>query len=215
MTDEKKQEQEEKPAAVDPKEFAALQESIRKLEEKNRELIAEKGEAKSAAQKAAEEAARKSGDIEALEKSWQQKMDAAIKERDDKLQSYQGTISQMTAGQAASKLAAEISIPGSADVLMPHIERRLKTEITADGAVVRVLDKAGKPSAMSVDDLKKEIMEDKAFAPLIIGSMANGSGAPGGKGTTGGKTMKRAAFDHLGPVDQAIFIRTEKGVVVD
>jgi hypothetical protein len=49
---------EQKPA-VDPKEFAALQESIRKLEEKNRELIAEKGEAKSIAQKAAEEEAKK------------------------------------------------------------------------------------------------------------------------------------------------------------
>jgi hypothetical protein len=211
---EENQEQQQEQKSIGPAQLAALQESIRKLEEKNRELIAEKGEAKSAAQKAAEEAARKSGDIEALEKSWQQKMDAAIKERDDKLQSYQVTISQMTAGQAASKLSAEISIPGSADVLMPHIERRLKTEITADGAVVRVLDKAGKPSAMSVDDLKKEIMEDKAFAPLIIGSMANGAGSPGGKGDAGAKTMQRAAFDKMPPADQMKYIK-EGGKVAD
>jgi chromosome segregation ATPase len=204
---------EQKPA-VDPKELAALQESIRKLEEKNRELIAEKGEAKSIAQKAAEEAAKKSGDIESLEKSWKEKLDAVIKERDEKLQSYQGTISQMTSGQAASKLANDLAIPGSADGLLPHIVSRLETEITADGAVIRVLDKDGKPSAMSIDDLKKEIMENKALAPLIIGSMANGSGSPGSKGERGGKSMRRSAFDQLNPIDKMKHIK-EGGKVVD
>lgn len=183
---------------IDPKEFAALQESIRKLEEKNRELLAEKGEAKSAAQKAAEEAARKSGDIEALDASWKKKHEAALHEAE----SLKGTIGKMTAGQTAQKLAAEITIPGSADVLLPHIERRLQTELTADGAVVRVLDKNGKPSAMTVEELKKEIMADKAFAPLIIGSKASGAGGVGGKGSGGAKTVTRAEFNAMNPVQK-------------
>lgn len=208
------QQKQEQQKAVDPAQVAALQESVSKLEEKNRELISKLGNTKSEAQKAAEEAARKAGDIDALEKSWQEKMEAETKTRDEKIAAFQATINKMTAGSTASKMAADIAIPGSADVLMPHIERRLQTEMTDDGPIVRVLDKSGKPSAMSVDDLKKEISEDKAFAPLIVGSMANGSGAPGGKGQQGGKTMKRASFDQLDPAGKMAFVK-DGGVVTD
>jgi len=216
MAEEQQEEQQEQEQAkaVDPKQFEEVMAEVDRLREHNRKLLSEKGEAKTAAQKAAEEAAKKSGDVDALEKSWREKLENETKTRDEKIAAFQATINKMTAGSTASKMAADIAIPGSADVLMPHIERRLKTEMTDDGPIVRVLDKDGKPSAISVDDLKKEISEDKAFAPLIVGSMANGSGAPGGKGKSGEKTMKRSEFDQLDPAGKMAFVK-DGGIVAD
>jgi hypothetical protein len=54
--------------------------------------------------------------------------------------------------------------------------------------VTVVKDSEGKPSALTVDELKKEIMADAAFAPLIVGSKATGGGASGGKGGGAAKT---------------------------
>lgn len=214
--DDKKKQQE-----LDLKEIETLKEtvktmgaSIAALEEKNRELIAEKGQAKSEAQKAADEAARKNGDIEALEKSYQTKMEAGFKERDDKIAARDATISELTSGSTAKTLAADIALPGSAEVLMPHIKSRLQTELNDDGPIIRVLDKDGKPSAMSVDDLKKEISEDKAFAPLIVGSNASGGGNLGDKAKAGGKTVSRETFNGMSQSERKTFA-TDGGKVVD
>lgn len=166
-----------------------LKEALRKEREeskkykdrvKEHETAAEK--ARREAEEARLEAAKKSGDTEALEKSWQQKLSTREAELTAELERYKGTVTSLTSGQTATKLASELSVQGSADVLMPHIERRLKTEYRENGPVTVVLDKDGKPSAMSVDDLKKEFAENPAFAPLIVGSKASGAGPHGGKG---------------------------------
>lgn len=190
-----------------------LQDSVDRLEEKNRELIAEKGQAKSEAQKAAEEAAKKAGDVDALEKSWQEKLDSAVSEKDAQIAKLQATVGDMTSGAAARKMAADIALPGSADVLMPHIERRLKTEMGDGGAIVRVLDRDGKPSALSIEDLQKEISEDKAFSPLIVGSKATGAGEPGGKGNPTAKTVTREQWDEMGDKDRMDFVKDGGKVV--
>ena len=189
--------------------IGSLQESITKLEENNKALLKEKTDAKSAAQKAAEEAAKKSGDVEAIEQSWKEKLAAETAARDEKIATFQQTISNLTVGSTAQAMAAELALPGSADVLLPHISKRLKVEITETGPIVRVLDKDGKPSALSIEELKKEIVAEKAFAPLLVGSMASGSGAPGKKGEDDkqAKTIKRSEFDALGAVERMKFIK--------
>jgi hypothetical protein len=191
------------PVVITAEQFAAVQESVEKLEAKNRELLQEKAEAKKAAEKAIEEAARKNGDVEALETSWKAKLASETAERDGRLSEYQQMINRMTIGTEAQRLASALAVPGSADVLLPHIERRLQVEIKDGVPIVRVLDKNGKPSALSIDDLSKEIASTAAFAPLIVGSMASGPGHVGTKGQTGGGTMKRADFDALSPIKKA------------
>jgi len=185
------------------KSIDSLQESVAKLEENNKALLKEKADAKDAARKATEEAAKKNGDVEALEKSYQEKIDALKAETQKQIDGFKTTISDLTVGATAKSLAAELALPGSADVLLPHISKRLTVEMADSGPITRVLDKEGKPSALSVDDLKKEIAANESFAPLLVASKASGDGGSGKKGSGGGgKTIKRAEFEALSPVDQ-------------
>ncbi len=212
---------EEKPT-VTPEQVAALQSSIEKLEQKNRELIqsqkAEKAkadDAATAAAKTAEEAAKKSGDIEALEASWKAKLEAENAKRDSSLTDYQTMIKRMTVGTEAQKMASELALPGSAEALLPHIERRLSVEVADGSPIIRVVGSDGKPSALSLQDLKAEIEGNTAFAPLLVGSKASGSGGAGKKGDGGkGKTITRAQFDALDAVERMAFFK-DAGKVVD
>lgn len=205
---------EPKKQEITPEMFSALQDSIEKLEANNKALLQEKREQEKAAQKAIEDAAKKSGDVEALEKSWGEKLAAATAERDGKLSAYEQMVNRMTVGSEAQRLAAAIALPGSADVLLPHIERRLSVEVKDGQPIVRVLDKDGKPSALSLADLQKEIESTPAFAPITVGSKASGAGGVGGKGSTGSKTMKRGDFDQLDPAAKMAHVK-DGGNVID
>lgn len=165
-------------------------EDVSGLKNKNQQLLDEVKQFKTKAQQAADEAEKarmealkNGGDMEAYEKSVQEQREKERAEWQAEKDQLLGTITGMTSGQTATKLAAELSVQGSADVLLPHIERRLKTEYRDTGPVTTVLDKDGKPSAMSIDDLKKEFSENAAFAPLIVGSKASGAGPHGNKGS--------------------------------
>jgi len=212
MADDNKDES--KPVVIDPAAHAALQAELDRFKAKHSESEKHLKANEKLAREAAEDAAKKSGDITALEKSWADKLAAEVATRDGQLTAYQQTISNMTAGAAARTMAAELSLPGSADVLLPHIERRLKVEMTDGQPLVRVLDKSGKPSAMSIDDLKKEIAAEKSFAPLLVGSFASGSGNPGVKGNAGGNTIKHNVYAAMSPSDKMAHVKAG-GQIVD
>lgn len=176
--------------------WEAAQKSIAALEAKVAELLGEtkaerekRREAEEAAKRQAEEAARKSGDIEALEKSWSDKLTAREKELRADLESRDAWVRDLTVGQTATAMAADLAVQGSAKALLPHIKARLGTDIREGRPVTVVLDEAGKPSAMTVDELRNEIANDPAFAPLIVGTKASGAGGVSGKGSaqSGGK----------------------------
>ena len=171
---------------------------IEALKAKNDELIAEKRDAQrkakereEAAAKAAEEAAAKAGDVEALTKSWEAKLTKREQELADEIKARDARLLDLTVNAEARRIAGDLAVPGSADVLLPHIKSRLAYQ---DGKVA-VLDAEGKPSASTVDELAKEIAGDKRFAPLIVASMASGGGAPGSKGG-GAAEIKRSAMTH-------------------
>lgn len=155
------------------------------LKGKVEELLAEKKkiqevaeQEKSAAQLAAEEAARKSGDVEAIDKSWQEKYSKLEGEKGDSLASANKLIHELTVGQAATKLAAELG-GENANGLMPHLLPRLDVD-TSNGQV-KVLDVNGQPSALTIEELKSELMETSYLAPLIVISRAAGGGANGNR----------------------------------
>jgi len=179
----------EKPAdepqenpGVSPEEIEALKESVAKLEAKNRELAEEKAKAKKAAEEAAMERAKKDGDLESLEKSWAEKLESAKSELSGELGEYKRMVSEITSGSEAHKLAADLALPGHAELLLPHIQGRLRTEIRDGKPVVKVLDAEGNPSALTVDDLRKEVKENQVFAPILAGSKATGAGSAGKSG---------------------------------
>lgn len=192
-------------------------EDVDGLKRKVDELLTEKKEAakrakdaEEAAARVAEESARKSGDTEALEKSWQEKLTKRERELQDQLDAMQGSVTSMTVDSVAAKLANDLALPGSADLLMPHIKSRLAAE-QRDGKFVTVVkDKDGKPSAFSIDDLRNEFASNPAFAPVIVGSKASGGGASGGNGSGGAapRTVTRAQFDSFPHTQKVEFGKT-------
>ena len=191
-------------------------EDLSGLKNKVDELLREKKAASQKAREAAEEAeaarleaAKKGNDTEALDKSWQEKFNAREIELKKELEELSGTLVKLTSGQTATKIAAEIAVQGSADVLLPHLERRLRTEFREGSPVTVVLDKDGKPSAMSVDELKAEFQNSAAFAPLIVGTKANGAGRTGGNESSGAgvNEVSRSEFDRMNQAQRANFAK--------
>lgn len=139
--------------------------------------------------------ARKTGDIEALEKSWQDKFTSNEKSWSEKLsnrenelnstvEKLQNNLKSILVDKEAVKLASELSVEGSSELLIPHIKARLATS-ERDGQLVTVVnDLEGKPSALTLDELKQEFANNKAFAPVVVGSHAFGSSA-GGSNSSG------------------------------
>ena len=172
------------------------QEDVSGLKAKVDELLGEKKmaekkarEAEEAARLEREEAARKSGNVEELERSWSEKYNRREAELNGTLEQERSTLSgqirDLTVGRTATDIASALAVQGSAKALLPHIERRLSVEQREGKPVVVVLDAQGKLSAATLDELKAEIANDAAFAPLIAGSKASGGGA-GGAGGGGG-----------------------------
>lgn len=191
-------------------------EDLTGLKNKVDELLREKKAASQKAREATEqadkarlEAAKKGNDTEALDKSWQEKFNAREIELKKELDAMSGTLVKLTSGQTATKIAAEIAVQGSADVLLPHLEKRLKTEFREGSPVTVVLDKDGKPSAMTVDELKAEFQNSAAFAPLIVGTKANGAGRTGGNESSGARVneISRSEFDRMNQAQRANFAK--------
>ncbi|MBI6949804.1 hypothetical protein [Pseudomonas koreensis] len=186
-------------------------EDVSGLKAKVDELLGEKKaaekkarEAEEAARLEREELARKSGNVEELERSWTEKFTRREAELTGTLEQERATLSgqirDLTVGRTATDIASALAVQGSAKALLPHIERRLSVEQRDGKPVVVVLDAQGKLSAATLDELKAEIANDAAFAPLIAGSKASGGGAGGAgggggapKGKIGGTKEERTA----------------------
>ncbi len=171
------------------------------LKNKVDQLLTEKKEADRKAKEAAEaaEAERqaalaKSGDIDALRQSYEAKLTKREKELMEQLSGLQSQVHGLTVGQTAMAVAVELAMDGSSDVLLPHVKQRLSMEIVDGQAVTRVLDKAGKPSAMTIEELKTEFAANPAFAPIIKASKAAGGGASGGNNSGGGAPKSKASL---------------------
>lgn len=177
------------------------------LEKKVNELLTEKKtekakreEAERAAAAAAEEKARKEGDVTALENSWRQKLTDLENGYKSQIEGLNGSLQTLLVDNVATTLAADLS-GDAAPVLLPHIKSRLTVEMQDGKPVTRVLDANGKPSALTVDELGDEFRNHKAFAGVIIGSKASGTGgagepqnpAGGAAGITGNSLVSEAA----------------------
>lgn len=176
-----------KVEGIDPAD--ELKEALRKEREERKAAKERADTFEEAARKAADEAARKNGDVEALDKSWQEKLSKREQELLDEREGLAAQVRELTVGRTANEIAAELAVSGSAKALLPHIQQRLSMDIRDGRPAVVVLDANGKPSAATLDELKAEFASDPAFAPLIVGSKASGSGAAGAK--PGGGAVKR------------------------
>ena len=186
-----------------PEDVTGLKAKVDELLNEKKAEKAAREQAEAAKRQADEEAARKSGDVQALEASWTKKHDDAVNASKAEIEAFKSQIYTLTVGQTATKLAAELAVQGSADVLLPHLKGRLSVEMVDGSPVVRVLDANGKPSAATVDELAQEFRSNKAFAPLIAASKASGGGAAG---ATGGGAAKK--FNDMNSEERTTLYRT-------
>jgi len=122
-------------------------------------------------------------DVDALETSWKKKMDDQKADYETRLTESEGSLTGLLVDSVANRIAGDISTVPS--LMAESIKQRLTTEIVDGKRVTRVLDAAGKPSALTIEELQKEIVANPTFAPIIVGSKASGSGANGGGSNNG------------------------------
>lgn len=144
-------------------------------------------EKREAEELAARERAKKEQDWDALENSYKAKVTEAENKGKEKIANLEKIIENLTVESGAKVMAAEIStVP---ELMEPIILRRLRPEIHGDKVITRVLNPDGTPSALSLDDLKKEIVANKSYATIIKAGNGSGGGA-GGNNSGGGATKK-------------------------
>lgn len=183
---------------------AVSEDDVSGLRKNRDELLAEKQEAKrlkdlaeaqklEADRKAQEELARKNGDFEALENSWKEKLANSEAQYKGELEQYKQRNYELTVGRAAQELAGSLAKPNVQSLMAREIKSRLSLD---ENGNVRVLDKQGKPSAMSIEELKKDLMNDPEYSDIIIVSHASGGNATGGFGGGAGKKPKEMTAEE-------------------
>lgn len=106
-------------------------------------------------------------------------------------QTYSKTIHDLTVGTIAKNLAKEIAtVP---DLISGMIAERLDY---IDGKVM-VKDREGKPSAASIDDLKKEFLLREDLKPIMIANAASGSGSTTPPSKTNGNGGSNPNVDYM------------------
>ena len=179
---------------------AALQAELAALKGHHEKLLGETKAAKAkakeeaeAARVAAEEAARKSGDVSALDKSWQDKYAKAEAEYGAKLTAAQQQLQTVLVDNVAQKAAMDIAVDAECAELLADKLRGSLGLAEVDGKMQTVVfDADGKRSALTVDELKKQLVAK--YPRLVKGNPAGGAGgipqpAGGASGSTNSGSM--------------------------
>lgn len=176
------------------------------LKAKVDELLAESKAAKEAKKKADEEAAEakrkaaeEGGDVEAIKASYEDKIAKLTAEKDDEIASLTKALTGATVEAQATAIASEIAVPGSERHVRRDILDRMAADVVDGKVTIKVLDKDGKPSALTPDELKAEIAGDPANKSLIRATDSSGGGAANPNGGAGG--LKRSEMSSKDKAD--------------
>jgi len=156
-------------------------------------------------------------DVDKLEASWKGKLTKRENELAAEVAKYRAGLEGATVEARAVELATKISV--APKLLLPIIRARIRLEESNGQFTTRVLDQNGQPSASTVDDLEKELLANKEFAPILIGSKGSGGGANGSRSGGGASnsqaTVTRSQFDAMSTADKAAHFKAGGDVVDD
>ena len=182
---------------------AALQAELAALKGHHEKLLGETKAAKAkakeeaeAARVAAEEAARKSGDVSALDKSWQEKYGKLESEASAKVAAANAQLQSVLVDSVAQKAAMDIAVDAECAELLADKLRGSLGLAEVDGKMQTVvIDADGKRSALTVDELKKQLIAK--YPRLVKGNPASGAGGmPQPAGGAGGSTNSGSMVDR-------------------
>lgn len=143
---------------------------------------------------------RKKGDVEALETSWKGKLAARETELTNQINALRNHVIKSMRDATSGELASAISTVPS--VMKRILTDRMTIDFEGETPSLRILGIDGKPSALTIEDLKKEILANPEYAPIIIGSKASGGASK--PANAGGANERKTYADKDGkPVDLA------------
>jgi hypothetical protein len=145
--------------------------------------------------------ARRAGDVDKLEKAWQKKLDEALAAKDAIIASKDKFISTTLVESKAQIIATNIA-GENADVVLPHIVKRLKADLTGEEPLTRVMDAKGNVSALTLEELEKEFVANPKFSAIVIGSKASGGAAGGNKNQKRSGAASEKKFSELNDAER-------------
>lgn len=157
-----------------------------------------------------EDGAKKRGDVEALTKSYEEKLAKAMQEAQAKIEAAQKHIRDTMLNATASEIAGKISTTPA--IMSRFIRDRLEVDFSGEAPVLRILGADGKLSALTTEDLAKEFTSNKEFASIIKTSQASGSSASrtSNQGRALNKDGESVSFAKLSPKELASHIQASK-----
>lgn len=175
-------------------------------EKKEQQRLAQEAEAERQRieREAQEKLAKEKGDWEALDQSYKAREQELLNQAQQREETLRKQVYKLTVGESAIKVAAELAKPHAQAILSRFIEERLTLD---ENNNVRVLDSQGKPSAMTIEDLKAEFKANAMFQDIVVVNNSSGGGATGG-GLGGGAaknpkdmtTQERADWASRDPI---------------
>lgn len=147
-------------------------------------------------------------DIATLEASWKEKLAAKETELVARIDKLRKSAADALLNKAAADISASITAKQDhADLILPHIAPRFEVVFDGDVPSLKIKDKQGQLSAMSTEDLQKEIAATPKFASIVVVSKASGGGAPGG-GPGGGAGSGTKKFSDLSEPERVELFRS-------
>ena len=182
-------EQQDTNATENTIDYEAIQAEIERLKQHNEKLIGEKRQRDEVAKQAQaererieREAAKKNGDFEALEKSYQEKLQAEIDAKNELIKQRD----QQSVEQTSQNLAGQLADTSHNQRLL---QRFIKDRLSVVDGQVKVVDENGQLSASTIDDLANEFRNSGVYDSLLTGTRGSGTGGNG----TGSKGAKPAS----------------------
>jgi hypothetical protein len=127
--------------------------------------------------------------VAAAEKKWGKKYLDLETQTKTQLSARDKRLQELLVDNVAKDIAGKIST--SPRLLIPHLKARLATGGEDGVFETVVLDKEGKPSALTVDQLSKEFIDNADFAPILIATKGSGGGAGRSKGAGGADDLSQ------------------------
>lgn len=112
-------------------------------------------------------------DLDAIEVSYKEKIAKLESDHTESSKTAKARVEKATIKAEAQRIAAELS--DSPALMLPYIAKRLSIDFTDDHeAIIRVRGADGKASALTLDDLKKDLVANPDLLPIIRGSKGTG-----------------------------------------
>ena len=153
-----------------------------------------------------EELARKNGDVAALEASWKEKLQTEKEAANAEKDNLKKLASEGVVNKALDPIANKFKAP---TLIKRALRDRVEVDFTENGAELRVLDKDGKPSALSMSDLEKEILENTEYSSILVQSRASGSTSNSGQ-HSGGSAETDKRWSQLTPAEKVEALKAKR-----